>query len=48
MNTLIFAGAGALNYGHNNERIREKLVDYILQDGVTHSLDMATGAKKRF
>lgn len=37
-----------MNYGHNNERIREKLVDYILQDGVTHSLDMATGAKETF
>lgn len=48
MNTLIFAGAGALNYGHNNEKIREKVVDYILKDGVTHSLDMATGAKETF
>jgi diaminobutyrate-2-oxoglutarate transaminase len=43
-----FAGAGALNYGHNNPRIREKLVDYLLQDGVTHSLDMATEAKEHF
>ncbi|MEC0206181.1 diaminobutyrate--2-oxoglutarate transaminase [Paenibacillus lautus] len=43
-----FAGAGALNYGHNNEKIREKLVDYILKDGVTHSLDMATDAKETF
>ncbi|UQZ83551.1 Diaminobutyrate--2-oxoglutarate transaminase [Paenibacillus konkukensis] len=43
-----FAGAGALNYGHNNERIRGKLLDYMLKDGVTHSLDMATGAKERF
>ncbi|SDE15244.1 diaminobutyrate-2-oxoglutarate transaminase [Paenibacillus sp. UNCCL117] len=43
-----FAGAGALNYGHNNERIREALVDYLLSDGVTHSLDMATAAKEKF
>lgn len=43
-----FAGAGALNYGHNNPRIREKLVQYLLEDGVTHSLDMATEAKERF
>ncbi|WP_106767578.1 diaminobutyrate--2-oxoglutarate transaminase [Paenibacillus faecalis] len=43
-----FAGAGALNYGHNNEKIRRKLVDYMMQDGVTHSLDMATRAKERF
>jgi len=43
-----FAGAGALNYGHNNARIRSKLVDYLLEDGVTHSLDMATEAKGHF
>ncbi|MBB3113425.1 diaminobutyrate-2-oxoglutarate transaminase [Paenibacillus phyllosphaerae] len=43
-----FAGAGALNYGHNNPRIRTKLIDYLLQDGVTHSLDMATEAKESF
>ncbi len=43
-----FAGAGALNYGHNNERIRQKLVQYLLEDGITHSLDMATKAKEDF
>ncbi|MCZ8521873.1 MULTISPECIES: diaminobutyrate--2-oxoglutarate transaminase [Paenibacillus] len=43
-----FAGAGALNYGHNNERIRAKLISYLLRDGVTHSLDMATEAKETF
>ena len=44
----LFAGAGALNYGHNNERIRTKLVEYLMNDGVTHSLDMATEAKENF
>ncbi len=43
-----FAGAGALNYGHNNSRMQEKLVDYITDNGVTHSLDMATRAKEKF
>ncbi|MFC5651081.1 diaminobutyrate--2-oxoglutarate transaminase [Paenibacillus solisilvae] len=43
-----FAGAGALNYGHNNPAIRHKLIDYMLEDGVTHSLDMATRAKETF
>lgn len=43
-----FAGAGALNYGHNNKRIRTKLVEYLLEDGITHSLDMATEAKEKF
>lgn len=41
-----FAGAGALNYGHNNPVIKEKLIEYLRQDGVTHSLDMATEAKE--
>jgi len=43
-----FSGAGALNYGHNNPHIKRKLVDYLLADGVTHSLDMATVAKREF
>lgn len=44
----LFAGAGALNYGHNNPCLKEKLVDYIASDGITHSLDMATSAKRAF
>ncbi len=43
-----FAGAGALNYGHNNPILREHLLQYISSNGVTHSLDMATTAKGRF
>ena len=43
-----FSGAGALNYGHNNRILRERLIDYIASDGITHSLDMATCAKRRF
>ncbi|WP_321471052.1 diaminobutyrate--2-oxoglutarate transaminase [Halarcobacter sp.] len=43
-----FAGAGTLNYGHNNEHIQEALIDYIKKDGVVHGLDMATTAKKNF
>ena len=43
-----FAGAGALNYGHNPEPLKEKLLEYLVQDHVTHSLDMATTAKRRF
>ncbi|WP_435094467.1 diaminobutyrate--2-oxoglutarate transaminase [Clavibacter michiganensis] len=43
-----FAGAGALNYGHNNPGLKQKLVDYILRDGVTHSLDMFTEARRDF
>jgi diaminobutyrate-2-oxoglutarate transaminase len=42
------AGAGSLNYGHNNPIIKQALVDYIASDGIVHGLDMATSAKKTF
>jgi len=41
-----FAGAGALSYGHNPPRIKEALLRYLRADGVTHSLDMHTTAKR--
>ena len=44
----LFAGAGALNYGHNNPLMKRALIDYLESDSITHSLDMATAAKKRF
>ncbi|MFD4785678.1 diaminobutyrate--2-oxoglutarate transaminase [Streptomyces sp. NPDC058459] len=43
-----FAGAGALNYGHNNAFLKQALVDYIARDGVSHALDMSTVAKRDF
>jgi len=43
-----FAGAGALNYGHNNPKMKKKLIDYMMNNGITHSLDMATSAKAEF
>lgn len=43
-----FAGAGTLNYGHNNPHAKAALLDYIGQNGVQHSLDMATQAKVEF
>ena len=43
-----FAGAGALNYGHNNPVLKRALIDYIQRDGVTHALDMQTVAKRDF
>lgn len=42
------AGAGTLNYGHNNPIFKEKLLEYILEDGITHGLDMHTRAKGEF
>ncbi|HEY1761048.1 MAG TPA: diaminobutyrate--2-oxoglutarate transaminase [Acidimicrobiales bacterium] len=43
-----FAGAGTLNYGHNNPLLKQALIDYIERDGIVHSLDMATRAKREF
>ena len=43
-----FAGAGTLNYGHNNELAKEALLDYIARDGIQHGLDTATTAKVEF
>ncbi|WP_436493425.1 diaminobutyrate--2-oxoglutarate transaminase [Actinokineospora sp. HUAS TT18] len=43
-----FAGAGALNYGHNNPVLKNAVIEYLLRDGVTHSLDMHTVAKRDF
>jgi len=43
-----FAGAGALNYGHNNAVLKGALLEYLAADGIVHSLDMATSAKQRF
>lgn len=40
-----FNGAGALNYGHNNEFIKSRLVDYLMNDGLMHGLDMMTVPK---
>jgi len=42
------AGAGTLNYGHNNPVLKEALLDYIRADGITHGLDMQTSAKQAF
>tara|TARA_R110002049_G_scaffold81212_3_gene206388 strand:+ start:1467 stop:2732 length:1266 start_codon:yes stop_codon:yes gene_type:complete len=43
-----FAGAGVLNYGHNPDRIKAALIDYLAADGITHSLDMYSVAKRNF
>jgi diaminobutyrate-2-oxoglutarate transaminase len=43
-----FSGAGTLNYGHNNPKIKQAVVDYLEQDGVVHALDMWTVAKREF
>lgn len=42
------AGAGSLNYGHNHPILKKSVIEYMLDDGVVHGLDMATQAKKEF
>ena len=42
------AGAGTLNYGHNNPVFKEKLLAYIEADGISHGLDLHTRAKAEF
>ncbi|PUB17105.1 diaminobutyrate--2-oxoglutarate transaminase [Yoonia sediminilitoris] len=42
------AGAGSLNYGHNNPVFKKALLSYIKKDGITHSLDLHTAAKAEF
>lgn len=43
-----FAGAGSLNYGHNNPRLKKVLLDYLADDRMVHSLDMLTTARREF
>lgn len=42
------AGAGTLNYGHNNALFKERLQAYIAEDGICHGLDLHTKAKGEF
>lgn len=43
-----FAGAGTLNYGHNHDDMQDRIIEYIKEDGVLHSLDMGTTPRKEF
>jgi len=43
-----FAGAGVLNYGHNNPRANAAIIDHLQRDGLMHGLDLATDVKIEF
>ncbi len=43
-----FAGAGAINFGHNNPYIKKAILDYLSEDRIIHALDMYTEAKEMF
>ena len=42
------AGCSTLNYGHNDPDMKDALIEHITADGITHGLDMHTGAKAAF
>ena len=42
------AGAGALNYGHNPDVLKTRLIEYLNADGIVHALDMSSTAKLDF
>jgi len=43
-----YAGAGVLNFGHNHPALKKAMMSYLENDGVLHSLDMMTGAKREY
>jgi len=43
-----FAGAGSLNYGHNNPAVSAAMIEYLQHGGILQGLDKATVAKKGF
>lgn len=42
------AGAGTINYGHNDPVIKQAVIDYLASDGLLHALDLHTPAKRDF
>src|SRR5699024_1648282 len=46
--TKCFGGTSANNYGHNDYDIKTALLKCIESDGITHSLDKYTVAKRKF
>lgn len=43
-----YAGAGVLNFGHNNPRMIDAVIQYLQSGGVLHTLDMMTPPKREF
>ena len=43
-----FAGAGTMNYGHNNPEMTRVVIEYLQRGGIVHGLDKATVAKRAF
>jgi diaminobutyrate-2-oxoglutarate transaminase len=43
-----FAGAGTLNYGHNNPRLKQAIISFLEKNAVVHCLDMDSSIKEIF
>jgi len=43
-----FAGAGVINYGHNNPTINDAMIEYIRQNRIIQGLDKFTVARREF
>lgn len=43
-----FAGSGALNYGHNPDKMKKRMIEYLENDGILHGMDFYTPAKRAF
>ena len=43
-----FAGAGVLNFGHNDPAMKQAMIAFLEADGVAHSLDTYTTTKRDF
>lgn len=42
------AVAGSMNYGHNNDYVKNAIMDYLSEDNIINALDMYTEAKSSF
>ncbi|MDO5662722.1 MAG: diaminobutyrate--2-oxoglutarate transaminase [Brachybacterium sp.] len=43
-----FAGAGALNYGHNHPELKKAVIEHLTEDRIVHGLDMFTDVRGEF
>ena len=43
-----FVGAGSLNYGHNPDALKRRLISYLERDGLAQGMDFSTAAKAAF
>lgn len=43
-----FSGAGVLNYGHNNDLLKQEIIQFLQTDAPVHCLDMDTEIKLKF